>query len=290
MIRARSLLVGLLLAACAGAPGWQADLPSALAQARAARRELVVCFVQPGREQSDRLQQQLSAPPVRDALRAGDFAAVVGDGTRYERLYDQWIGYGRGFGLAVLSGQGHVVAARPGGGSADELAAFLRQCIAARAELELAEPFARGRLLAELGCRVRAEPLLLDAAIAGNAEARHLLARLYAEGGNTKAARRWLQNAPRSPAAQVTEGFLLVCEQRPADAVAALEGALAQTLDDRDRQFAQLWLGRALRAGREHERARAVLAALVREGTGSVYEAEAAQVLREPRAVGEPPR
>ncbi len=296
-------LLPLLLAACAAAPAWQTDLPQALAAARAEGRDLVVYFALPGRAASDRMQASLTAPGVRDALAQNGFAAALADAAARTRLYAQWIGYGEGFGVAVVDGEGRVYAARPGPQDPLELAAFLRHCAAVRGDLvplrrRLAQPtvaptdrHALGCLLLDLGATREAESLLLDAAMAGVADARHRLARLYALVGDLAAARRWLAGAPSTPAARATEGYLLFKERRPAEAVTVLEAALATGGLGRERQRTQLWLGKALHEARADERAVSLLAALAAEGTGSVVEAAAQHVLahiRDPSAAHAP--
>lgn len=289
MTRAAALLV--LLAGCAAAPVWHADLQGALADARAAGREVVVFFALPGRDASDRMQRALEDPAVVVALQRGGFTAVVADGNERARLYEQWIGYGEGFGIAVLDAQARVYAARPGPQDPAELAAFVRRCVAARADVASAarvrtaglqapmDQHWTGSLLLELGALDEAEPLLLDAALAGVADARHRLARLYAQGGNLGSARRWLRDAPRTPPALVSEGYVLWKERRFPDAVAALDAALLDDLAGDERQRALLYLGKVLHEARQDERAVQVLTALAKENTGSVFEAAATHAL-----------
>ncbi|MCK5943790.1 MAG: hypothetical protein KAI24_17530, partial [Planctomycetes bacterium] len=186
------LLLALGLSGCATPPAWQGDLTAALSSSRRVGRELVVFFALPGREQSDRMQARLDDPVVMRALQRGDFAAVVCDGVERKRLYGAWIGGGEGMGVAVLDGEGAVYCARPGPQDPAQLAALLERCAASREELarlraalaaDPGDPVRQhelGCLYLQLGCRVHSEPLLLDAAIAGVADARHRLARLYA--------------------------------------------------------------------------------------------------------------
>ncbi len=287
----RAVAVLGLLAACAATAPWQTDLQQALASARACGRDLVVYFALPGREASDRMQSTLQDPVVGRALRSLSFSAVVADGSVQARLYTAWIGGGEGMGIAVLDGGGRVYAARPGPQDALELAAFLRSCAAARDELAALraavtgldarpqESHRLGCLLLELGCRTQCEPLLLDAALAGVADARHQLARLYALDGNVTAARRWLASAQKTPAAQVTEGYVLFKERKLKDAVAVLEVALKTEQLGSDRQRALLYLGKALHENQQDDRAVPLLTALAAEGTGSTFEAAARHTL-----------
>lgn len=280
----------LLTAACASAR-WQTELQPALSAARARRQDLVVFFALPGRDASDRMQASLTDPQVLAALAAGRFAAVIADGAQRDRLYAQWIGGGEGMGIAVLDGQGEVYAARPGPQDAPELAAFLRLCAAARGELAGARaavaaatvaPLDKHRLgciLLQLGCRIHCEPLLLDAALAGVADARHRLARLYALDGNLAAARRWLADAPKTPAALVTEGYVCFKERRHAAAIAAFERALQAPGLGIERQRALLYLGKALHENGQDDRAVPMLKALAAERTGSTFEAAAQHTL-----------
>lgn len=293
MIRALALAGAAALAACAASPRprWQPDLAAALRDVRASQHELVVYFALPGRDASDKMQRSLDAPAVLDALADGGFAATIADGTARQNLYATWIGGGEGMGIAVLDGLGRCYAARPGPQDPPELAAFVRLCAAARprlAALRVAvaqddvaprDQHALGCLLLELGCRKESEPLLLLAATAGVADARHRLARLYALDGDVAAARRWLANAPRTPAALVTEGYVLFKERKHRDAVAAFERALAGGGLGDDRQRALLYLGKALHEDKQDARAVPLLEALAKEGTGSTFEAAALHTL-----------
>jgi hypothetical protein len=291
----RAPLLGalLLLAGCAAGPAWQSDLTEALSASRQREQDLVVFFALRGRELSDRMERSLGDPEIVAALAAGDFAAVVGDGVERARLWAEWAGYGEGMGIAVLDGKGRAYAARPGPQDPAELAAFLRLCASHReaiasyrdrvpAAIEPVDQHALGCLLLQLGCRRDAELLLLDAAMAGVADARHRLARLYALGGDVTRARQWLAAAPKTGPAQVTEGYVLFKERRHADAArvleAALRGDLRGDLGD-DRQRALLYLGKALHENKEDDRALPLLEALAREATGSTFEAAARHTL-----------
>jgi len=224
-----------VLAALAGCTTvhWQDDVVVALRQARDAQQELVVYFALPSRDASDRMQGSLADPAVLAALADGGFLAAVADGTTRQGLYATWIGGGEGMGIAVLDGQGRCYAARPGPQDPPELAAFLRLCASSRAELARLRAVAPGgtpmdryhlgSLFLDLGCRKECEALLLDAATAGVADARHCLARLYALDGNLGPARRWLASAPKTPSALVTEGYVLFKERKHKEAVAAFE-------------------------------------------------------------------
>lgn len=281
----------MLLGGCAAAPRWQDDLQLALSQTRARGQDLVVFFALAGRDASDRMQGNLTAPAVLDALAAGGFAAVVCDGFVRQGLYKQWVGFGEGMGIAVLDGDGRVLATRPGPQDPPELSAFLRLCAANRDAVARARSAATdaratpedkarfGALMLDLGVRNEAEPLLLDAALAGVADARHRVARLYALDGNVIAARRWLKGSPPTPQARVTEGYVLFKERRHAECVDVLKQALATGKLGDDRQRAQLFLGKALHELRRDQEAVAVLEALVREGTGSTFEGAARHTL-----------
>ena len=283
--------LALALASCQSTVGWQGDVVGAIAEARRAGQELVVFFALPGRELSDRMQGTLGASVVQAALCDGGYAAAIADGVQRKNLYQAWIGFGEGMGIAVLGTDGQCHAARPGPMDPDELAAFLRLCSSQRATLAAARAAAAGErpdplaqhalgcLYLQLGRTRLAEPLLLDAASAGVADARHRLARLYALDGNLAAARRWLVHGPRTGPALVTEGYVLFKERRHPDAVAAFERALArQDLGD-DRQRALLYLGKALHEQKRDDRAVPVLEALAAEGTGSTFEAGALHTL-----------
>jgi tetratricopeptide (TPR) repeat protein len=207
-------------------------------------------------------------------------------------LYRAWIGGGEGMGIAVLDALGRCYAARPGPQDPPELAAFLRGCTAARERLaslrrQLARPGVTpldqhelGCVLLELGNRTESEALLLLAAKAGVADARHRLARLYALDGDVGKARTWLAGAPRTPPALVTEGYVRFKERRHADAVAAFEQALRDPGRlGADRQRALLYLGKALHEHKDDARATPILEALAAETTGSTFEAAALHTL-----------
>lgn len=291
MTRALAWSAVVAFAACAASPRWQDDVTLALRQARATGQELVVYFALPGRDASDRMQQSLADPAVLAALGDGGFLAAIADGTTRQNLYAAWIGGGEGMGIAVLDGDGRCYAARPGPQDPPELAAFLAMCAGSRRELaslrqRVAGPAAApgdrhalGCLLLELGCRRESEALLLDAATAGVADARHRLARLYALDGNVTAARRWLASAPKTPSASVTEGYVLFKERQHAAAIGVFEQALQSDALGADRQRALLYLGKALHEDRQDARAIPLLQALAAEGTGSTFEAAARHTL-----------
>ncbi len=283
-------LLLLALGACAIPVHWQDDVGVALRAARADRRELVVYFALSGREASDRMQKSLTDPVVAAALADGNFFATIADGVVRQNLYSTWIGGGEGMGIAVLDAQGRCYAARPGPQDPPELAAFLRLCVRSREALSalrdrgqpLAAPmdqYALGCLFLDLGCRLESEPLLVEAATAGVVDARHRLARLYALDGNVTAARRWLTHAPKTPAALVTEGYVLFKERQHKDAIVAFERALQSGQLGGDRQRALLYLGKALHEDKQDARAVPLLQALAKEGTGSTFEAGALHTL-----------
>ncbi|MFK7741636.1 MAG: hypothetical protein AB8H80_15065 [Planctomycetota bacterium] len=307
-----ALAVGALLSGCKALPRWQDDLRPALVSARRAQRDLVIYFALPGRDASDAMQATLDDPVVVDALRAGVFDAVVVDGIERKRLYSEWIGGGEGMGIAVLDAAGEVYAARPGPQDPPQIAAMLRKCAATRDELlarrqehqesphDPVRSHALGSLYLDLGCRVRCEALLVDAAMLGVADARHRLARLYALDGNLGQARRWLETAPKTPVALATEGYVLFKERRHQEAVEAFRAALdkgaadsgglaagkpaagelaADKLAACERQRALLYLGKSLHESRDDDEAVPLLEKLAAEGTGSTFEAAARHTL-----------
>jgi tetratricopeptide (TPR) repeat protein len=237
------------------------------------------------------MQGCLSDPAIAAALRAGGFRAGMAQGSLGAGLYAKWVGGSEGMGIAVLDATGQVYAARPGPQDPAELAAFLCQCADSRAQLSAlraaaASPqagphdkYRLGCLLLQLGCRTECEPLLFAAAMAGIVDARHNLARLFALDGNVTAARRWLAEAPRTPAAQVTEGYVLFKERKHKEAVAVFEAALRTGELAEDRQRALLYLGKALHEDKQDDRAVPLLQALAAEGTGSTFEAAATHTL-----------
>jgi tetratricopeptide (TPR) repeat protein len=291
-VNRNSIVVALLLASCASTAIWEVDLPQALAASSSSGQDLVVYFALPGREASDRMQASLSDPAVSAALRDGGFRAAVADGSLSAGFYSRWVGGGsEGMGIAVLDAAGQAYAARPGPQDPPELAAFLRQSAALRVELaalraaaatQPANPhdqYRLGCLLLQLGCRTECEPLLRDAAMGGIAGARHHLARLFALDGNVEAARQWLVGAPRTPAAQVTEGYVLFKERKHEAAAAVFEAALSTGQLADDRQRALLYLGKALHENKQDDRAVPLLKALAAEDTGSTFEAAAVHTL-----------
>lgn len=290
-MRYGSILLLLLSAACVAPPEWQHDTPTALSDARRAGQDLVVYFALEGRDASDYMQSRLSDPVVIAALARGDFAAVIADGIVLKRLYKEWIGGGEGMGVAVLDGNGYCYAARPGPQDPEQVAAFLDLCASQRSELaELRgrlqaaivtpqDQHRLGCLLLDLGCRVHCEPLLTSAAMAGVADAKHRLARLYALDGNVTAARRWLRAAPKTPSAMLTEGYVLFKERRHKEAVEVLTAALATQKLGAERQHAVLYLGKSLHEDRRDDRAIRLLEGLAAERTGSTFEAGARHTL-----------
>ncbi|MGC6486855.1 MAG: hypothetical protein ACON4Z_04360 [Planctomycetota bacterium] len=286
-----ALCVAALLTGCVAPPEWQSDLAVALSPKARGGRDLVVFFALPGREMSDRMQARLDDPVVMTALARGSFAAVTCDGVARKRLYGAWIGGGEGMGIAVIGPDGHCYCARPGPQDPEQLAALLDLCARERGALgdlrqrQAAAPrdpllqHDLGCLYLKLGCRVHSEPLLLEAATAGVAEARHRLARLYALDGDVTSARRWLRAAPRTPAAMATEGYVLFKERRHVEAVAVFEEALKTGKLGAERQRAELYLGKSLHEAKQDERAVPILERLANEGTGSTFEAAARHTL-----------
>jgi tetratricopeptide (TPR) repeat protein len=291
-MRSVALLIPLLAGCATAPPAWTGDSLQAFGAARAARGDCVVYFALPGRALSDRMQQQaLPDAAVLAALRAGAFHSLWLDGVQQSRLYEAWIGSGEGMGVCALDGEGRVYGARPGPQDAPELAAWLRLCAARRdgilaARRELAQRRDDRRLqlqlaarLLELGCRRETEELLIASAMAGELEARHLLARLAALEGRLQVSRQWLLGVPRTPGLQVTEGYLLYKERRHAEAAAVLEQALGGELGA-ERQRAQLYCGKALHEAGRSDEARRVLQALIGEAAGSTFAAAAMHTLQ----------
>ena len=286
-------LAGAALAVLAGcaAPEWQRDMQATLSASRRSGQDLVVFFSLPGHDASAFMESRLHDPIVIDALAAGDFIALIADGVERKRLYSEWIGGSEGMGMCVLDGQGYCYAARPGPQDPEQVAAFLNLCVSKRAELATlrgtlqqavvhpTDEFELGCLLLQLGCRVHSEPLLINAAVSGIAEARSRLAHLFALHGNLTAARRWLKTAPKTPATKLTEGYVLFKERRYNDAVEALQAALASNLLGDERQHALLFLGKSLHSGKRDEEAVPILEALAAEATGSTFEAAATHTL-----------
>lgn len=279
-----TFLLPLTLLACAGAPPlWTDDVPQGLARTRSAGTDTVVFFALPGREASDRMERMaLRDPGVLAAMAEGGLASVRADGFERKRLYADWIGSGEGMGIAVVGADGQVIGARPGPQDAPELAAFLRLCIGKRQELAAlrvvqatspgpANDHALGTLLLQLGCRKQAEPLLLEAAMAGRPQAAIELALLYGQDGRLDEARRWLKHTGGSPAAKVVDGYVAFKERRHQDAVRVLEAALRQDLTDEERQRASLFLGKALHESGRSQEALVILRQLSAEATGSTF-------------------
>ena len=282
-----------LVAACSTPEPWAVDAVSTLAEAREQDADVVIFFALPGRVLSDQMERDsLTAPEVLEALQEQRFHSLRLDGFSRQRLYDNYIGGGEGMGICVLDKQGRVFAARPGPQDPPELAAYLRlvgahraEVLAARAKLasQPADPvvnYELGVLLLELGCRVGTDALLIAAAQGGMMDAHHRLARLYALDGRLTRARQWLRTAHPTPAASVTEGYVLYKERRHAQAVATFEQALAEgglTPDEELR--ARLFLGKALHQEGKETQAEAVLRALVAASPGSTYAGAAMHAL-----------
>ena len=285
------ITVGLLLclvASCvAPPPPWTTELTTARVRSRDEGRDLVVFFALLGREQSDRMEAELSDPAVLAALLGGEFESLRLDGFAQQRLYSEWIGGGEGMGLAVLDPRGVVYCARPGPLDPLEVAALLDRCAAVRARIDaLRSVHAQnefdakacldlGIALLDLGCRVGAEPLLLQAAQGGALDAHHRLARLYALDGHCVRARQWLRTALPSPQADVTLGYVEFKERQYRKAVETLASALRQPGLGEDALRARLYLGKALHeCGRDHEAIR-IFQALVQEVPGTTFGAAA---------------
>lgn len=285
-------LLLLACAACSAPPPWRGEPLPALAEARAAGRPVAVYFALPGRELSDRMEAaSLRAPEVLAALDEGGYASVRIDGFEHQRLYATWIGGGEGMGTCVLDEQGRVIAARPGPQDPPELAAWLRLVVergpaiaTARAAVErdprdAAANHRLGVLLLEVGCRIGTEEVLVTAAQGGVVDAHHRLARLYALDGRLVRARQWLRTAQPSPAARVTEGYVLYKERRHREAVEVLGAAVREGGLGEDRQRALLFLGKALHQAGADDEARRVLTGLCAEATGSTFEGAALHAL-----------
>ncbi len=285
-----AIAAGLLLASCATRPVWWVHVGGELPDPQGG--ELAVYFALPGRELSDRMEQDsLGDPAVLDALRAGGFRSLRLDGFAHAHRYARWVGSGEGMGLVVLDAEGRVRAARPGPQDPPELAAWLTFVAARRGEVADARAalaaapddggraLALGRLLLELGCRKETEVLLRQAATAGVADAVHRLARLYALEGRLERAREWLAKAPPSPAADVTAGYLLYKERRHAEAAQRLAAAIAAGGLGDELPRARLFLGKALHESGRDAEATAVLLTLVRDAAGTTFAGAAQHTL-----------
>ncbi|MFY9341092.1 MAG: hypothetical protein WAT39_01295, partial [Planctomycetota bacterium] len=97
--------------------------------------------------------------------------------------------------------------------------------------------------------------------------------------GDVAGARVWLEAAPRTGPALVTEGYVLFKERRHHEAVAVFEESLRTNLPADERQRALLYLGKALHEDKQDARAVPLLEALAAEGTGSTFEAAALHTL-----------
>lgn len=285
----RFLLLVLACSACTSpTAAWRSDLLDARRESQRSCRDLAVYFALPTREQSDRMEQScLSSPEALAALAHGEFVSVRLDGFQQQRLYGEWVGGGEGMGLCVLDPKGRPYAARPGPLDSPEVAAFLDACAAERmriARLRSAQEAAPtdpvaclelGCALLELGCRVGAEPLLLQAAQGGQLDAHHRLARLFALDGHVVRARQWLRTALPSPAADVTLGYVLFKERQYRKAAETLALALQRGGLDGDELRARLYLGKAWIDCGETEKATAILEQLLRDAPSTTFGAAA---------------
>ena len=284
-----ALLPWLLALGCATPhPAWRPDLMASSSVSRRNGDDLVVFFALPGREQSDRMEREcLPAPEVQAALQRHAFVSARIDGFEQQRMYAEWVGGGEGMGLCVLDAEGRPYAARPGPLDAPEVAAMLDLCAGKRAlVLDLRRRHAASRLdsrvchelgcvLLELGCRVGAEPLLMQAAQGGELDAHHRLARLHALDGHIVRARQWLRTALPSPAADVTLGYVLFKERRYLEAAQTLVGpARDATLGD-DALRARLYLGKSLHESGDDVSARDILTRLSHDAKGTTFGAAA---------------
>jgi tetratricopeptide (TPR) repeat protein len=286
----------LALASCAIAPPpapWQQDPGRTLQAAQAAGADTVFYFALPGRDLSDRMEQNsLRSDSVLAALERGGFWSARIDGFAQAQRYDQWVGGGEGMGVCVLDAEGHCYAARPGPQDPPELAAWLALVAKQRSEVAAAraavaasprDPAANyhlGGLWLELGYRKDTEAVLRVAAEGGIADAWQRLARLAVLGGQLEQARTFLAKSPDTAATAFTWGYLRYKERRHAEAARILRAALQRPDLGADRQRVQLFLGKALHeAGAEAEATR-VLQSLIAEGTGSTLEGAARHTLQ----------
>ena len=282
-----------LLAACSVPEPWAVDAAATLDSARSQGEAVVIFFALPGRHLSDEMEREsLGAPEVLDALREQGFYSLRLDGFARQRLYDRYIGGGEGMGVCVLDEQGRVFAARPGPQDPPELAAYLRLVGSQRGAIEVARAelmraprdpeasYALGVLLLQLGCRVGTDELLIVAAQGGVMDAHHRLARLFALDGRLTQARQWLRTAHPTPAATVTEGYVLYKERRHRESAELLGATIEQGGLSRDDELrAQLFYGKALHQAGADERATQILRALVAGAAGTTYAGAALHTL-----------
>ena len=282
-----------LAAACSSPLPWATQALPTLAAAKAHHAAVVIYFALPGRDLSDRMElESLGAAEVLAALREQDFYSLRLDGFEHQRLYGAHVGGGEGMGLCVVDRDGQVFAARPGPQDAPELAAYLRLVGARRPAIEAARAalamkpgdprasYELGVLLLELGCRVGTEELLVTAAQGGVIDAHHRLARLFALDGRLTRARQWLRTAHRTPAAAVTEGYVLYKERRHREAAQVLEQVLrVGGLPVGEELRARLYHGKALHQTGAESEAKAVLRNLVAEAPGSTFAGAALHTL-----------
>jgi hypothetical protein len=297
-VRTPRVLLLLLPCACAAPPpAWSEDATATLAAARRDGADLAVFFALPGRDQSDRMERTcLHDAAVERVLVAGGFRSLWLDGFAHRRMYEAWIGGGEGMGVCVLDGNGTVYAARPGPQDPPELAAFLthaaqrRRAVAslraalAQAPSDPTRQYDLGLVLLELGCRIGTEELLLSAAQGGVLDANHRLARLYALDGRVERAREWLRTLHPTPAARVTEAYVLFKERRSKEAADAFASVLRDGgLDDGaladDKLRARLYLGKSLHECGRDDDARTVLTALAADAAGTTFGAAARHTL-----------
>lgn len=294
--RATIACAWLALAGCAVVPPpapWQGDVTATLAAAQAAGADTVVYFALPGRDLSDRMEQNsLPSAPVVDALQRGGYWSARVDGFAHAARYDEWVSFGEGMGLCVIDAEGRCYAARPGPQDPPELAAWLQLVAAQRSKVAAArarvasaprDPAANyelGGLWLELGYRKETEAVLRIAADGGIADAWQRLARLAVLGGQLEQARGYLAKAPDTAATAFTLGYLRYKERRHADAARILQAALQRPDIGDDRQRIQLFLGKALHESGAEADATRVLQSLIAEGTGSTFEGAARHTLQ----------
>jgi tetratricopeptide (TPR) repeat protein len=301
------IALGLILAGAAAQEGipWRGDYESALAEARASGKLLLVHFRAEGRP----LAVSMNEGTFRDARvarRAAEgFVCVRVEIAARPHLFREAVGTAGGLATCVFDGEGDVIAVLPGFADAETFLRFLGRAgegyprlKAARDEAERRPAEARPRLtLGEayesLGSLRRAEAcfrkvLEMAPGLPEAAAAHERLARLAVQRGRNLEAREHLAEyrrrdpegkGGRADRALLTEALILSLERRPAEAARRAEEALAAHPASLEADRLLLVAGWSWHEAGEDARAIAHLEGLRRRFPDSPWSARAAERL-----------
>lgn len=233
---------------------WRGDYGTALAEARASGRLMLVHFRRAGRP----LAASMKDETFRDARVVGcvteRFVAVRLEAEAWSDLFREAVGTAGGLATCVFDAGGDVVGVLPGFADAEGFLRFLRKVEegyprvkaareeAARRAEEPGPPLALGEAYEALGSFVRAETcfrkvLRMACGSLEAAAAHERLARLAVQRGCNLEAREHLEEyrkrdpeekSGRADRALLTEALVLSLERRPVEAARRAEEALAR--------------------------------------------------------------